>query len=113
MSLMMRFKQDKMIHKHMVTLAVGRFIVIAPNVQFFLLAQILSGCCVKISGPIWLEKMQIEKTVFIVFFAGDWSRMKITKICDAFGANQYHFPEDARQQQQMISEVLILGLIKN
>jgi hypothetical protein len=58
------------------------------------------------------RKMQIEKTVFIVFFAGDWSRMKITKICDAFGANLYHFPEDARQQRQMISEVLILGLIK-
>jgi vacuolar-type H+-ATPase subunit I/STV1 len=58
------------------------------------------------------RKMQIEKTVFIVFFAGDWSRMKITKICDAFGANRYHFPEDARQQQQMTSEVLILGPIK-
>jgi V-type H+-transporting ATPase subunit a len=57
--------------------------------------------------------MQIEKTVFIVFFAGDWSCIKITKICDAFGANRYNFPEDAREQRQMISEVLILGLIKN
>ncbi|CAK9875161.1 unnamed protein product [Sphagnum jensenii] len=48
---------------------------------------------------------KIEKTVFIVFFAGNWSRIKITKICDAFGANRYHFPEDAREQRQMISEV--------
>ncbi|KAH8965156.1 hypothetical protein BDL97_04G103800 [Sphagnum fallax] len=48
---------------------------------------------------------KIEKTVFIVFFAGDWSRIKITKICDAFGANRYNFPEDAREQRQMISEV--------
>ncbi len=45
----------------MVTLPVGRFIVISPNVQVFLLAQVLSGCCGKISGPIWLEKCRLRR----------------------------------------------------
>lgn len=31
---MMRSKQDKMIHKHMVTLAVGRFIELHPMFNF-------------------------------------------------------------------------------
>lgn len=49
------------------------------------------------------EKM--EKIVFLVFFSGDRAKMKIMKICEAFGANRYPFPEDAGQQAQMIDEV--------
>lgn len=57
----MRSKQDKMIHKHMVTLAVGRFIVIAPNVQFFLLSSSSVRMLCKISGSIWLEKCRLRR----------------------------------------------------
>lgn len=49
---------------------------------------------------------QVEKIVFIVFFSGDRARTKITKICEAFGANRYPFPEDLNRQWQMKSEVL-------
>lgn len=48
---------------------------------------------------------QVEKIVFIVFFSGDRARTKITKICEAFGANRYPFPEDLNRQWQMKSEV--------
>lgn len=55
--------------------------------------------------------LQIEKVVFVVFFAGDRARLKITKICDALGANRYPFPEDASRQQQMKAEVWLHQLI--
>lgn len=48
---------------------------------------------------------KVEKIVFIVFFSGDRARTKITKICEAFGANRYPFPEDLNRQWQMKSEV--------
>eukprot|EP01023_Acetabularia_acetabulum_P010235 TRINITY_DN1468_c0_g2_i1.p1 TRINITY_DN1468_c0_g2~~TRINITY_DN1468_c0_g2_i1.p1 ORF type:complete len:887 (+),score=191.34 TRINITY_DN1468_c0_g2_i1:21-2681(+) len=46
-----------------------------------------------------------EKSVFVVFFAGDRARIKINKICETFGANRYPFPEDQNRQRQMNSEV--------
>eukprot|EP01025_Chloroclados_australasicus_P029243 TRINITY_DN2914_c0_g2_i6.p1 TRINITY_DN2914_c0_g2~~TRINITY_DN2914_c0_g2_i6.p1 ORF type:complete len:572 (-),score=67.55 TRINITY_DN2914_c0_g2_i6:75-1607(-) len=46
-----------------------------------------------------------EKSVFVVFFAGDRARIKISKICETFGANRYPFPEDQVRQRQMNSEV--------
>lgn len=46
-----------------------------------------------------------KKSVFVVFFAGERSRVKTTKICDAFGANRYPFPEDPTRQKQMHAEV--------
>jgi len=48
---------------------------------------------------------EAEKTVFVVFFAGERARTKILKICEAFGANRYPFPEDFARQRQMCSEV--------
>lgn len=48
---------------------------------------------------------QVEKVVFVVFFAGERARTKIMKICEAFGANRYPFPEDPQKQRQMRSEV--------
>lgn len=49
------------------------------------------------------EKM--EKIVFLVFFSGERAKQKIMKICEAFGANKYPFPEDTGKQAQMLDEV--------
>ncbi|GAX85466.1 hypothetical protein CEUSTIGMA_g12882.t1 [Chlamydomonas eustigma] len=46
-----------------------------------------------------------KKSVFVVFFAGERSRQKAQKICDAFSANRYPFPEDVSRQRQMHGEV--------
>lgn len=47
----------------------------------------------------------VEKSVFVVFFAGDRARTKIMKICEVYGANRYPFPEEPNRQRQMHSEV--------
>lgn len=47
----------------------------------------------------------LEKSVFVVFYAGERARTKILKICEAFGANRYPFPEDPTRQRQMHAEV--------
>ena len=47
----------------------------------------------------------VEKTVVVVFFAGERARSKILKITEAFGANRYPFPEDLSRQLQMTHEV--------
>mmetsp|Transcript_17767 Transcript_17767/g.24563 ORF Transcript_17767/g.24563 Transcript_17767/m.24563 type:complete len:848 (+) Transcript_17767:114-2657(+) len=48
---------------------------------------------------------KLEKTVFVVFFAGERARTKILKLCEAVGANRYPFPEDRARQSQMNAEV--------
>ncbi|KAH7372408.1 hypothetical protein KP509_17G002500 [Ceratopteris richardii] len=53
--------------------------------------------------PATTEK--VDKLVFVVFFSGERARMKVMKICEAFGANKYPFPEEVSQQAQMINEV--------
>ncbi|XP_068502214.1 V-type proton ATPase subunit a1-like isoform X3 [Phaseolus vulgaris] len=55
------------------------------------------------ADPISTE--MVEKTVFVVFFSGEQARIKILKICDAFGANCYPIPEDKSKQRQITSEV--------
>lgn len=50
-------------------------------------------------------RTQVEKIVFVVFFAAERAKMKVVKICEAFGANRYPFPEDPNRQWQMKSEV--------
>jgi V-type H+-transporting ATPase subunit a len=45
-----------------------------------------------------------EKTVCVVFFAGERAREKIIKICEAFNVNRYPFPEDYTRQRQMYAE---------
>lgn len=52
--------------------------------------------------------VQIEKNVFLVFYAGERAKAKILKICEAFGANRYPFNEELGKQSQMIAEVRIL-----
>jgi V-type H+-transporting ATPase subunit a len=49
--------------------------------------------------------LQVEKTVFVVFFSGEQARTKILKICEAFGANCYPVPEDITKQRQITREV--------
>ncbi|KAL0360612.1 UNVERIFIED_CONTAM: V-type proton ATPase subunit a2 [Sesamum radiatum] len=56
-----------------------------------------------IDSPLLLE--QVEKNVFVVFYSGERAKNKILKICDAFGANRYPFPDDIGKQYQMITEV--------
>lgn len=53
---------------------------------------------------------KVQKSVFIVFFAGERAKSKIVKICDAFSANKYPFPEDISKQSQMNAEVTIFEL---
>ncbi|KAK4408900.1 V-type proton ATPase subunit a1 [Sesamum angolense] len=48
----------------------------------------------------------VEKIVFVVFFSGEQARVKILKICEAFGANCYPVPEDTIRRRQMTREVL-------
>lgn len=48
---------------------------------------------------------KVEKLVFVVFFSGERAKTKVMKICEAFGANKYPFPEEVGQQAQMIDEV--------
>lgn len=50
---------------------------------------------------------KVEKTVFVVFFAGERAKTKVVKICEAFGANRYPFPEDPNRQWQMKEEVRV------
>jgi len=57
---------------------------------------------------------KVEKTVFVVFFAGERAKTKVVKICEAFGANRYPFPEDPSRQWQMKEEVETrLGELQN
>ena len=51
--------------------------------------------------------------MFVVFFSGEQARIKILKICEAFGASCYPVPEDISKQRQIIREVSMfaLGLI--
>lgn len=44
--------------------------------------------------------------MFVVFFAGERAKTKVVKICEAFGANRYPFPEDPNRQWQMREEVV-------
>jgi len=48
---------------------------------------------------------EVSKHVFAVFYAGERSCQKVNKICDAFNANRYPFPEDVTRQRSMAMEV--------
>ncbi|XP_047938457.1 V-type proton ATPase subunit a1-like isoform X1 [Salvia hispanica] len=48
----------------------------------------------------------VEKTVFIVSFSGEQVRIKILKICEAFGANCYPVPEEMTKRRHITQEVL-------
>uniref|UniRef100_A0A0D9XIB3 V-type proton ATPase subunit a n=1 Tax=Leersia perrieri TaxID=77586 RepID=A0A0D9XIB3_9ORYZ len=46
-----------------------------------------------------------SKNAFVIFYSGERAKSKIVKICDAFGANRYPFPDDLGKQLQTIQEV--------
>ena len=56
-------------------------------------------------APLPRPPLQVDKTVFMVFFNGERARAKILQSCEAFGANLYPFPEDAARQRQLAGEV--------
>uniref|UniRef100_A0ACD5XJK3 Uncharacterized protein n=1 Tax=Avena sativa TaxID=4498 RepID=A0ACD5XJK3_AVESA len=48
---------------------------------------------------------KVSKNTFVVFYSGERAKAKILKICDAFRANRYPFPEDLAKQMHTIEEV--------
>ncbi|XP_039141764.1 V-type proton ATPase subunit a2-like [Dioscorea cayenensis subsp. rotundata] len=56
-----------------------------------------------VTDPVSGEK--VAKNVFVVFYSGERAKIKILKICEAFGANRYPFTEDFGKQMQMTEEV--------
>jgi V-type H+-transporting ATPase subunit a len=46
-----------------------------------------------------------EKNVFIVFFHGERLRLKISKICESFGANLYPYPKSSQDAHSMRAQV--------
>ncbi|EEE50667.1 hypothetical protein OsJ_30905 [Oryza sativa Japonica Group] len=56
-----------------------------------------------VTDPLSGEK--VIKNAFVIFYSGERAKSKIVKICDAFGANRYPFPEDLGKQLQTIQEV--------
>ncbi|CAM0907635.1 unnamed protein product [Alopecurus aequalis] len=48
---------------------------------------------------------KVVKNSFVIFYSGERAKSKIVKICDAFGANRYPFPEDLANQLDTIQEV--------
>jgi V-type H+-transporting ATPase subunit a len=49
--------------------------------------------------------MQVTKNAFVIFYSGERAKTKILKICDAFNANRYPFPEDVGKQLHAVQEV--------
>lgn len=56
--------------------------------------------------------VQVEKNVFVAFFSGERAKNKILKMCEAFGANRYPFPEDLSKQVQAIAEVHVIPYVR-
>jgi len=59
--------------------------------------------------------LDVEKNVFIIFFQGERTQMKIKKICESFGANLYRIPDTpqsrAESRAQIASRLADLRLI--
>lgn len=56
-------------------------------------------------GFVTITYWQAVKNSFVIFYSGERAKSKILKICDAFGANRYPFPEDLATQLHTIQEV--------
>lgn len=53
-----------------------------------------------LSGPPGSD-VKVAKSAFMVFFSGTQVRSKVSKICTAFAANMYTFPEDHEEQTRL------------
>lgn len=47
----------------------------------------------------------VMKTVFMIFFSGSLVKTKVAKICNAFGAHRYNFPEGPEEYQKGLEDV--------
>lgn len=47
----------------------------------------------------------VEKNVFIIFFQGERSQVKIKKICESFGANTYQIPDTLAERKTFLGQV--------
>ncbi|XP_052194198.1 V-type proton ATPase subunit a3 [Diospyros lotus] len=81
-------------------MAFERIIFRATRGNVFLKQAVLED---PVIDPVSGEK--VEKNVFVVFYSGERAKNKITKICEAFGANRYPFTEDLGKQAQMVTDV--------
>ncbi|XP_053512585.1 V-type proton ATPase 116 kDa subunit a 4 isoform X5 [Artibeus jamaicensis] len=52
-----------------------------------------------------LEKEEIKKNMFIIFYQGEQLRQKIKKICEGFRATIYPCPEPAAERREMLGGV--------
>eukprot|EP00286_Rhodomonas_abbreviata_P027937 CAMPEP_0181303760 /NCGR_PEP_ID=MMETSP1101-20121128/8742_1 /TAXON_ID=46948 /ORGANISM="Rhodomonas abbreviata, Strain Caron Lab Isolate" /LENGTH=958 /DNA_ID=CAMNT_0023409379 /DNA_START=207 /DNA_END=3083 /DNA_ORIENTATION=- len=48
---------------------------------------------------------EVAKSVFVIFFSGERSRIKIDKIVDSYGATKYRLPEQVPQQDEIVKQV--------
>eukprot|EP00798_Chlamydomonas_sp_ICE-L_P009116 gene9116-16238_t len=48
---------------------------------------------------------EVLKSVFVIFYAGDRAKDKVSRICDAFQANRYPFPDDVSKQRSVHANV--------
>jgi len=48
---------------------------------------------------------EVDKVFFMVLFAGEFMRDKISKICSYFGAGLYKYPADNDEREEMMAEV--------
>jgi V-type H+-transporting ATPase subunit a len=48
---------------------------------------------------------QVEKNVFIIFYQGERSQVKIKKICESFAANVYPCPNSPKERKELLSQV--------
>jgi len=51
------------------------------------------------------EPEEVQKIFFMVLFAGEVMRDKISKVCSHFGASLYQYPEDNYEREEMLAEV--------
>ncbi|XP_036905007.1 V-type proton ATPase 116 kDa subunit a isoform X2 [Sturnira hondurensis] len=52
-----------------------------------------------------LEKEEIKKNMFIIFYQGEQLRQKVKKICEGFRATIYPCPEPAAERREMLAGV--------
>ncbi len=47
----------------------------------------------------------VEKNVFIIFYQGDRAQSKISRICEAYGANLYKSPDGVKERKILQDEI--------
>lgn len=52
-----------------------------------------------------MQQEELTKNVFIIFYQGERSQLKIKKICESFGAHLYPCPENAAERRELLIQV--------